>query len=221
MLDCYGGGAGPLCIMGRRSSHKPEELRELILQAATDLIERVGLAGLSAREIARQIGYSPGTIYNVFIDLDDVVLTIEQRLLDHLALRLVQVPRSADPVAHLCDLAAAYLLFTQEKPRLWNLLLEHHMPSGWQVPLSFQARLEALLCEVQKAVVPLIGPNDPARALRSARVLWAGVHGISSLATAPKLTNVSPQEASELVEDLVRTYASGLQQFAPSASLVV
>jgi len=51
--------------MGRRSIHSAEELRELIIQAATDIVERDGLAGLSAREIAKRIGYSPGTLYNV------------------------------------------------------------------------------------------------------------------------------------------------------------
>ena len=58
--------------MGRRSSHTAEELRELILDASTALISEGGLASLSAREVARRIGYSPGTLYNVFENLDDV-----------------------------------------------------------------------------------------------------------------------------------------------------
>jgi AcrR family transcriptional regulator len=201
--------------MGRRSSHTPGELRELILNAATELIDQTGLASLSARAVARQIGYSPGTIYNVFVDLDDLVLTIEQRLLDQLALKLAEVPPCSDPVQHLCDLAAAYLAFTQSKPRLWNLLFQHHMPNDWQVPGPFQARLEALLVEVQKAIQPLTSTGDTARTMRSARVLWASVHGITSLATAEKLTNVTPDNAGLLVEDLVRTYAAGLKATRP------
>ena len=41
--------------MGRRSSHTPQQLKDLILEAAYDIIETQGLAGLSAREIARRI----------------------------------------------------------------------------------------------------------------------------------------------------------------------
>ena len=74
--------------MGRRSTHTPQQLRELILDAAQDIIEAQGIAGLSAREIARRIGYSPGTIYNMFENLDDVVLNIEARVLDALDQRL-------------------------------------------------------------------------------------------------------------------------------------
>ena len=196
--------------MGRRSSHTPEELRELILQSATDLIEKTGLSGLSAREIARQIGYSPGTLYNVFADLDDLILTIESRLLDRLANHLAEVPPNDDPVQHLCDLAAGYLSFTQEKPRLWNLLFEHHMPNDWKVPPAFQARMEALLTCVEQAIEPLIPNDDTGRAQRAARVLWASVHGITSLATADKLSNVTPENAALLVDDLMRTYLAGL-----------
>ena len=196
--------------MGRRSSHTPEELRELILQSATDFIEKTGLSGLSAREIARQIGYSPGTLYNVFADLDDLILTIESRLLDRLANRLAEVPPNDDPVQHLCDLAAVYLSFTQEKPRLWNLLFEHHMPHDWKVPAAFQARMEALLTCVEQAIEPLISNDDTGRAQRAARVLWASVHGITSLATADKLSNVTPENAALLVDDLMRTFLAGL-----------
>ncbi|MEQ1698053.1 MAG: TetR/AcrR family transcriptional regulator [Hyphomicrobiaceae bacterium] len=196
--------------MGRRSSHTAEELRELIIQAATELIEQAGLKGLSAREIARKIGYSPGTLYNVFADIDDLVLTIEYRLLDRLSLRLEMVPCTADAAQHLGDLAQAYFAFTQERPRLWNLLFEHHMPSGWKVPQTLQARMDAVLTVVEQALRPLIVPADPDRTQRAARVVWASVHGIASLATAEKLTHITQAQAGLLVQDLVRTYVAGL-----------
>src|SRR3990167_3233224 len=99
--------------MGRRSIHTPEELRELIIQAATDIVERDGLAGLSAREIAKRIGYSPGTLYNVFENLDDLLLTIEARLLDTLAERLAKTDPAGAPDERLRRLAGAYFAFTQ------------------------------------------------------------------------------------------------------------
>ena len=86
--------------MGRRSTHTPQQLRELILDAAQDIIEAQGLAGLSAREIARRIEYSPGTIYNMFENLDDVVLHVEARVLDALDQRLsTACCRTATPPA--------------------------------------------------------------------------------------------------------------------------
>ncbi len=197
--------------MGRRSIHTAEELRELILQAATELIERDGLAGLSAREIARRIGYSPGTLYNVFENLDDLILTIEARLLDRLANRLGEPTSTTDPESRVLQLARSYLAFTHENPKLWNLLFEHHMPAGKQVPAWYQTKLDGLMTRIEETLEPLMTAGDPAAVKRAARVLWAGVHGITSLSTADKLSNVTSELAVPLVEDLVATYLAGLR----------
>ena len=115
--------------MGRRSIHTAEELRELIIQAATDIVERDGLAGLSAREIAKRIGYSPGTLYNVFENLDDLLLTIEARLLDRLAERLAETDASGTPQQRVHRLTEAYVAFTQERPEL--LVMESTITSRY------------------------------------------------------------------------------------------
>jgi AcrR family transcriptional regulator len=195
--------------MGRRSIHTAEELRELILKAATELIESDGLAGLSAREVARRIGYSPGTLYNVFDNLDDLVLTIEARLLDRLAARLAEVPSASSPQEQLQRLAETYLRFTSENPRLWNLLFEHHMPAGKDIPAWYRMKLDGLMARIEEALTPVMN-SDPAARQRAARVLWAGVHGITSLSTADKLSNITSEAAGPLVHDLVSTYLAGL-----------
>lgn len=196
--------------MGRRSIHTAEELRELILTSTTELIESEGLSGLSAREIARRIGYSPGTLYNVFDSLDDLVLTIEGRLLDRLALTLQQVPAQDCPQTRLKNIAMAYLAFTHDNPKLWNLLFEHHMQAGAHIPDWYQVKLETLLAEVEREIGRLISDADEAQVRRSARVLWAGVHGITSLSTTDKLAIVSTEAAQSLVEDLIEHYLNGL-----------
>lgn len=199
--------------MGRRSVHTAEELRELILQASTELIEHHGLGGLSAREIARRIDYSPGTLYNVFQNLDDLILTIEGRLLDRLSARLNEVAeRHSNPRERLLKLAAAYLEYTHQNPKLWNLLFEHRLPAGHEIPQWYQQKLEGLMARVEEALAAIMPESTPAQVKRSARVLWAGVHGITSLSTAEKLSAVSTEGAAALVDDLVKTYLAGLDR---------
>lgn len=197
--------------MGRRSSHTPQQLRELILASAEEIIQSQGLAGLSAREIARRVGYSAGTIYNMFDNLDDVVLHVEARVLDALAERISGVADTSHGPDKLLLLARAYLSFTQEKPKLWNLLFEHHLPPGVDLPRWYQEKLESLLANVEQTLAPMFPPGNAADLQRSARVLWASVHGITSLATADKLSVVTSEAASRLIEDLVLTYVAGLK----------
>jgi AcrR family transcriptional regulator len=196
--------------MGRRSIHSPDELRELIIQAGTEIVEHDGLEGLSAREIAKRIGYSPGTLYNVFENLDDLLLTIESRLLDQLAERIASQDRSGTPQQRLQGLMHAYCAFSQEKPKLWNLLIEHRMPVGHEVPDWYRSKVENLLKPIEEALAPLVNDPDPARHKRAARALWAGVHGMTSLSTANKLSHVTAHSCTTLVDELVSNYLAGL-----------
>jgi AcrR family transcriptional regulator len=202
--------------MGRRSTHTPQQLRDLILDAAQEIIESGGLSGLSAREIARRIGYSPGTIYNMFENLDDVVLNVEARVLDALDKRLAESLEVPEPQKRIQRLALTYLAFTNEKPKLWNLLFEHHLPAGTELPAWYQQKLEGLLVRVEEALKPLFPAGHDADRQRTARVLWAGVHGITSLATADKLSIVTSEAAANLVDDLVGTYLAGIPHRRPA-----
>jgi AcrR family transcriptional regulator len=196
--------------MGRRSEHTPDALRELIIEACEAIISESGLAGLSAREIAKRVGYSPGTIYNVFDSLDDLILQVEARVLDGLDARLAALKNEGSTNDRILSLARAYLAFTTERPRLWNLLFEHHLPAAMQVPSWYQHKLDQLLDRVEVVVRPLVRDHDGSGAKRAARVLWAGVHGITSLATTDKLSSVTSEDAVALVDDLVLNYLAGL-----------
>lgn len=205
--------------MGRRSIHTPEELRELIIEATTAIVEQEGLEGLSAREIAKRIGYSPGTLYNVFENLDDLLLIIEARLLDELADRLARTDASGPPAERLRRLVGAYFTFTQERPKLWNLLNEHRMPAGRQVPDWYQGKLDKLLEALDAALAPLLSGCEPSARRRHARTLWASVHGMTSLSTADKLSHVVAPGGRSLVDDLVLNYLAGLQSGAEAAAM--
>ncbi|MDX2308901.1 MAG: TetR/AcrR family transcriptional regulator [Hyphomicrobium sp.] len=197
--------------MGRRSIHTADELRALILEASTALISEQGLAGLSAREIARRIGYSPGTLYNVFDNLDELVLTIEGQMLDQLSAVLDTVASGRSHETFVLEFARAYVRFTREHPKLWNLLFEHHLPADRTVPVWYQQKLDGLMSRLADALQPAMSGASPDEIRRAASVLWAGVHGLTSLATADKLSAVTNESVGPLVDDLVGTYLSGVK----------
>jgi AcrR family transcriptional regulator len=198
--------------MGRRSIHSPEELRELIIQAATEIVEQDGLEGLSAREIAKRIGYSPGTLYNVFENLDDLLLTIEARLLDRLAEQLAKTEAAGTPQERLRRLTKAYFAFSQERPKLWNLLIEHRLPAGRDVPEWYRAKLESLLVPLEAALAPLLADADSAAKKHAARTLWVGVHGMTSLSAVDKFSSMTNTAGASHIDELVSTYLAGLAQ---------
>lgn len=198
--------------MARRSDHSPEELRELALAAAATVVERQGPAALTARAVAKVIGYSPGTLYNVFANLDDLTLQMNGRTLETLERELAAAPLGIGAEADLHALARIYVGFLEAHPGLWDMLFQHRLPAGTPLPGWYQARIERLLARAETAMAPLFAPSASERRHEAARVLWASLHGICSLAISGKLEAVGTASATTMIRLLVSTFVAGLER---------
>lgn len=196
--------------MGRRSVHSPEELRQLILDASKNIIERNGVAGLSAREIARMIGYSPGTLYNIFENLDDVLLTLQVQLLGRIVEDLKQVPMGPSAETNIEALTDAYISFAMDNRHMWNLLFAHSVPGASHIPSPFYEHLNSIATIVSTALAPLVPGREPAQLDATTRALWAGVHGIASIAATEKGHHLTPATAPSYARELISTFVKGL-----------
>jgi AcrR family transcriptional regulator len=197
--------------MGRRSVHSPEELRQLILDASQTIVERSGITGLSAREIARAIGYSPGTLYNIFENLDDVLLTLQVQLMGRTVEHLKRVPLGDDGEKNLQDLAQAFVDFALVNRRMWNLYLAHNLPAGKTVPTPFHD-YASTLAEIVRGALAQIAPNLTREELdTSARAFLAGVNGITALAATEKGVYITPVTAQVYAKELTLNFVKGLR----------
>ena len=197
--------------MGRRSVHSPEELRQLILDASQTIVERNGITGLSAREIARMIGYSPGTLYNIFENLDDVLLTLQVQLLGRTVDHLKRVPLGTDGEKNIDALARAYVDFALANRRMWNLFLAHNLPAGRTMPALYLDHINTLIGIVKTVLTPL-APTASLESLdATARTLWAGVNGITAVAATEKAVYLTPATAQAYASELTATFIRGLR----------
>lgn len=172
--------------MGRRSLHSPDELRRMILESSRDIVERDGIKGLSARAIAKKIGYSPGTLYNVFRNLDDLLLTIQVALLEDAVATLRAVPDHEGPQKHLRALAGSYLDFAIANRRLWNLLFQHTPSAGKQSFEALDQHFQTMIAILRAALDPMMRTSSPASIDQMARSIWLALHGISAIAVNDK-----------------------------------
>jgi AcrR family transcriptional regulator len=199
--------------MGRRADHTRTELRQMILDAATDLIDREGPAGLTARAVARRIGYSVGTIYNLFEDLDDLVWQVNGRTLDGLHANLAAAAGGAGAELRVRRLAQAYLDFVTTYPRRWASVLERRPQHASEPPRWYRERIRRLFDLAETALAGYFPADAAERRRRSAHVLWAGLTGIALLLeTASMPADTGP---AALVAALVDTHLAGIAGSAP------
>ncbi len=198
--------------MGRRSDHSREELYDLAIAAARNIVETGGLGALTARKVAHDIGYSPGTLYNVFDDLDDLIVHLNGRTLDALYERLSAVPRTYDTEQDLRVLLGGYLDFLDNNRNLWSVLFEHRLSAGQALPDWYLHKISRVLGLIETALARHLPGIDDATLANAARVIWASLHGICSLSGSGKLQIVSDQTVHAMAETLMTCFVAGLQR---------
>ena len=184
--------------MGRRSDHTRIELEELFVAEGRRQLAETGLARFSAREVAKRVGYSIGTLYNVFGSYDGLMLALNARTLalwaQHLRDRL-----AAAGDDRIRALVCGYFEFARDNPKAWIAIYEHHMADGGPAPDSYQA-LAADLMSVAAAEVARKLPEAGAEAvLALTRSLVATVHGHCAFAlyrTFSMLGETAPADAA-------------------------
>lgn len=163
--------------MGRRSDHSREELRELILSTGSKLLAEIGLTRFSSREVARRIGYTVGTVHNVFNGADRLIIAINTRTFDawaaHLRGRLADFG-TGDRLAALVD---GYFEFARSNVHLWTAIYDHHLPPGMTLPDADERQRSALTHIVVTEVARALDRPVDERVATLTRSLIAVVHG--------------------------------------------
>ena len=162
--------------MGRRSDHSRPELREIIVAEGHRQMHEVGFARFSAREVAKRIGYSIGTLYNVFGSYEGLILAINGRTLDlwrdYLEARLDG--QSEDRLRRAID---AYFEFAIVHRHAWAALYDFRLPEGEPMPEYYQEKVTAITEVVVREIAAALPPEHAANAPALARSLLATVHG--------------------------------------------
>ena len=190
--------------MGRRNLHTREEIRALALRAAAEIVERQGPAALTAREVARRIGYTVGTLYLTFTNLDDLIVHVNEQTVIELEHSLEEVTRrTRAPEQRLRLLAAAYLGFALVHTNRWRMVFEHRLPQGQQAPPTYRGHTASIFALVREN----LRASTPARMKSSlddsAVALWSAIHGICVLAVSGKLQAGGAVSVQRLIDLLL------------------
>jgi AcrR family transcriptional regulator len=162
-----------------------QELREVILQAASDLFLERGYDGFSLRAVAELIGYSATTIYLHFKDKDELLFAVVDEGFRTFTAALAAAAGSvAEPAARIQAIGQAYVDFGLSHPAHYQLMfmqrpdfLLSYRPGECEPRIHGFGVLQGA---VRQAIDAGAVPGGDAEAYSDA--LWAMVHGVVALA---------------------------------------
>ena len=176
-----------------RPREHDENTRRRLLERAGAILDEEGLAGLSTRRLAVDLGTTTRAVYSLFGDKAGLLRALYRAGFETLRTQTAAVPATDDPVRDIVALAEAYRTSARQNRNLYALMFD--MVPGWR-PLpedqaAARSTLRPLAAAVSRAVAHGQLPDD-VRGLT--RQLFALVHGLASLELAGLLG--SPAEAA-------------------------
>ena len=169
-----------------RKARQKKFLRQEILDAASELFVKEGYENVSMRRIAEKIEYSPTTIYLYFRDkaelLEQVCSETFARLSQALS-RIQELP--GDPIERLRRGLLAYIKFGLENPHHYRATFMMKISDGFDKDKYHQPDSPGIQAFdfLRRCVFDCIsaGKLRNTDAELVSQVLWAGMHGITSL----------------------------------------
>jgi AcrR family transcriptional regulator len=191
-------------------------LKEALLEAATELLAGYGPDGLSLRGVARRAGVSQSAPYRHFKDKEELLAAIGQNGFRRLkALAEERLLGAADHRERLHLVGAAYVEFAQRNPHLFRLMFGPMMRKEEEHPdlkLSCQECFGLLLAVIEAGQADGVFRAGDPEVLGTAA--WSTVHGIAHLALdgqLPPRTEASFESVSKLLRAVGDLLIDGLK----------
>lgn len=193
--------------MARRKDHSPEELQELVISSVLQYLQQQSAHALSLRQIAKMVGYSPGTLINLFGSYAHLLLAVNAHTLDQISERLAQKLASAanlDAQQQLRLFAEEYLVFAQQHTYQWRLVFEHRLDE--EVPDWQQNRINQLFALIELRLAKLAPHAKSLELQQASRTIWASVHGICMLEVDNKIFASADISGLSMIQSLINHY---------------
>ena len=195
----------------KSSERRRQKIFESAIAAGNEIAKTEGLAGLTARGIAKKIGCSVGTLYNVFDSLDTLIIHLNGATFDALYEELKNIEASNDVSTTVRRIVDAYLGFVTNNPNNWKVIFDHVWPHDYPLPQWYIDKIHRLLTLLGAALAPLFPPGQDDKANQAAVLIRSGLHGIQSLLSDSKLGLITSESAHDLSNAMVGTIVVGLR----------
>lgn len=150
----------------------------MALDAARRIVRERGIESLTARRVADAIGYTPGTIYQHFRNMDALAEAMNAETLMAL-FQSCPEPRSELTVeARLMALAEAFIAFAGRHPEEWRAVIAFPYGPAHLWSDVYDAAVGDLIRLLLDATSDLYGRDAKALQEQEVRALWAGFFGL-------------------------------------------
>ncbi len=205
----------PKIVEKTAGSYRHGNLREAILIASLEAIEKNGVDSLSIREVAKTAGVTHQAPYRHFKDKEALLAALAQDGFEKLYQKMLAgVKDIAVPIEKITALGISYLTWAAEHPAHFRLMFSQHIPefeTYENLQLAANAILNLVLHVTKENQDEKVIRNDETRSL--ARQFWATVHGVTLLFIDRQFKPFKGdlKSGQKLVQEMILNLINGLK----------
>jgi len=177
---------------------KDAGLKKDILENGWAILNQNGREALRMRELANLSDCSVGTVYNLFENLNEIILKLNLRSLDKMYAALhhelkVEIEKKSNLHVVFQKMGRAYIAFGMKNPKLWRSLFES-LPIN-PLPEWYREKVQQGLLVIEGTIHNVFG-LEKEKANQLVSFFWAAMHGMTSIMINRKMEALN-EEASE------------------------
>lgn len=114
--------------MIKSNSNKSELVKKHFALTAKEMILKKGVEEISIRKIAHEAGYSPGSIYNHFSSLDEILWYARSIMIEEMGLMLMK--KSPNEISNVNSLKSSfrnYMAYFIDNPNIYRFFYFHNL----------------------------------------------------------------------------------------------
>ncbi len=189
-----------------------DNIQENLVNKGRALIQEKGAEFLTARKLSEASGYSVGTIYNQFGNMDNFILIQNYLTLDALYNRLAKLRASGTAYQRLNLYAQEFIDFVLENKNLWFLVHNFHLHNNNRRFSKIYLRRVVEITQLVENAFKSLFPDIPLpERILSLQVLWLSLFSLSAFLTTDTLDSFSKINKRSLCELLLNTYLAGMK----------
>lgn len=187
------------------------EIYSNLVTKGRELVVNKGLSFLTARKLSEASGYSVGTIYNQFLNMDNYVIVQNMLTLDSVIAELNKVQKTSNAYENINKYLDCFVTFVSKNSNLWFLLYDFHL----------KKRTEKLPDEYVRKIVGVMElvfsdfSNINGKMKQKERKVLKKVLALSLFSMSPFLTDDLFEDFNDIKKEtvcklLLNTYLAGM-----------
>ena len=188
-----------------------DNIQENLIQTGRQIIEEKGVEFLTARKLSEASGYSVGTIYNQFTNMDNFILIQNYLTLDALynLLKEVKTDFAYDRLNLYLSVFAKFVL---DNKNFWFMVYKFHLnQSERSFSITYLRRVSKIIMLINEAFKGLYPNLSNIKRRASTQVLWITLFALSSLLTTNSIKTYSKIDQIKICSFLLNTYLTGIK----------